>query len=133
MPEPDMSPSGRTAMEHELGKNLQKWTRAQPSRYDYQINKICFCPYPVEYPVTVSVQDGQRTRAVASDDAVVPDSVAVLTIEELFELAKQAINGSNRVQITYDGSMGYPNRISIGKWPGNIPGENTAWTVEVVK
>jgi hypothetical protein len=133
LPEPYMTPSGRTKMEHELDKNLQKWTEHQPAAYDYQINMICFCQYPVLYPVTVRMRDGKRERAVASDNTAVPDSIKVLTIEELFDLTREALDSSSRVQITYDGSLGYPNRVSIGKWPGNVQHENTAWTVEVMQ
>jgi hypothetical protein len=131
--EPDMSPSGRSAMEKELDRNLEKWASTRLEDYDYQINKICFCQYPVLYPVTVSVRNGERSRAISSDDLLVGEEVPILTIEELIELARRAIQESSRVQIYYDSAKGYPTRVSIGKWPGNEAGENTSYTVTLME
>jgi len=131
--EPDMSPSGRKAMEQELDRNLKKWTSSKLEDYDYQINMICFCQYPVLYPVTVSVRNGERTRGISSDDLVVAEDVPVLSINELFELTRSAIQEASRVQIFYDSAKGFPTRVSIGKWPGNELKENTSYTVKLLE
>lgn len=131
--DPDMSLSGRRAMEKELDGHLKRWTSHRPDDYDYKINKICFCEYPVLYPVTVEVRNGERRRAISDDEQVVGEDVPLLSVEDMFELTRAAIQSSSRVVIYYDQTYGFPNRVSIGKWPDNVVEENTAWTLEVME
>ena len=129
-PAPDLSPAGREKMAKELDSQRRRWESKRPEEYSYSLNKICLCPYPVLYPLTVTVE-GDARSALSSDGKTVPDSVRVESIEQLFTLGSGAIRQAASVYVIYDARWGVPSRLSIGRWEGSDEGE-VSYSVEIL-
>ena len=95
----------------------RRWRRERPADYRYDIEVLCFCFGPSR--MTVTVDDGRVT------DVDPTPTVPPPTIDELFDLAREAIgSGARSVDVEY-ASDGHPTRLSIDDSAGVADDEVT--------
>lgn len=98
-----------------LNKNRALWKKAHLSTYTYTYKRMCFCP--PEEDILVKVQYGNVVAASysPSNNPVMPERLdALMTVEELFQVIQKAITDQvARLDVTYNPSLGYPERIFI--------------------
>jgi len=104
--------------ESNLKKNRAKWDGQGVTHYRYQLNISCFCPFKDIMPVTVETQDGEivsltdvKGQVLGAEFRSTFEKAA--TVEGLFTLAQDALQGADKVSITYDSQFGFPSSIVI--------------------
>jgi Family of unknown function (DUF6174) len=96
----------------ELHDRRSRWDEAQPASYRFRVAAQCFCLETFTRPRTITVDDGQVVAEdpAPSDDA---DPERVLTIDDLFDRARIAIDNADAVEIVYDNDFDFPSTIAI--------------------
>jgi hypothetical protein len=107
------------------------WDANRPASYAYTIERTCFC-LPLG-PLAVTVQDGQVAAIVTSGGKTLqPDDPRLaaypISIDSLFDYVEKAEQESDRSQVGYDPTLGYPVMIDVD-WDNSIPDDNI--TIEV--
>jgi len=95
-------------------RNAQvRWNAARVQDYTVVVQHLCFCGYV--RPVRVTVRSGAVVSSVdAQTGEPVPSYATVRDIAGLFALIRKAIDdGADRLEVTYDGQLGYPTFINI--------------------
>jgi Family of unknown function (DUF6174) len=96
----------------ELDDRQGRWDEAQPPSYRFTVAAQCFCLETFTRPRSIIVEGGQ---VVAEDPAPGDDAdpERVLTIEDLFDRARIAIDHADAVEIVYDNDFDFPSTIAI--------------------
>ena len=99
----------------ELQENRQLWRSQQLKNYQYIYQQRCFCVPPSNTPLKVSVKNDKITQVVnLNTDQRLTDLTFPKTIDQLFNIIQDAIQrNADEILITYDKTLGYPNRIAI--------------------
>lgn len=116
----------------EFRSALSRWDRRNLVDYDFDYLRSCFCEHVEE--VRVSVRDGVVEDAVYTrDDSPVPANVlaTLLTIPELFEIVRDALEHADEVDVEYDPTYGHPTRVSID-WVKNAIDDEVLYQVEAL-
>ena len=115
----------------ELKENRQLWRSQNLKNYQYIYQQQCFCPSPSNTPLKVSIKNDKITQVVnLNSEQLVTDLTFPKTIEELFKIIKDAIQrNADEILITYDKTLGYPNRIAID-YQKILADEEITYTVE---
>jgi hypothetical protein len=109
-------PLERRAREVELEESRDRWQALHYGDYVYTLRRSCFCTPESTRPMRIRVHAGVVVSAIYVDDGTpVPAGLefAVLTVDQLFALADDAIRHADEVDVTYDDAVGYPRRIAI--------------------
>jgi hypothetical protein len=103
----------------QIDRHERTWRRHRPSAYRYEVATLCLCVGRDAFTVHVS---GGRVVAVDPEPAKPGD---VLTIEELFDVARHAVRrGADEVDVSY-AADGHPTRIFIDDWKSSVDDEVT--------
>jgi hypothetical protein len=97
-------------------QNLAVWRAQGISDYRFEYRHICFCAPSVTDPVAMVVRGGAVVSITyLTTGAPVPADRfdQFLTVEELFELAGQALEEAASVTIDYHPTLGYPTRVDV--------------------
>jgi uncharacterized protein DUF6174 len=97
-------------------QNRALWRAQGVASYRFEYRHICFCVPSVTDPVAIVVRSGDvASITYLTTGAPVPPERfdQFLTVEELFELAGQALEEAASVTIEYDPTFGYPTRLDI--------------------
>ena len=89
------------------------WSSQGADSYRFHFTRYCFCPGP--YEVDILVEDGVATRVLDTESGVYLDAHTdadyFVTIEDLFEEAKDAMENADAHEIDFDPELGFPTRI----------------------
>lgn len=106
--------------EHPLAGRLadarSRWADHGPPDYSMVLVRGCFCGPEALGPVTVAVVGGTVvSRTYTEDGRVVPEPFedSFPDVEELFEVAADAVRRAYRVDAEFDPDLGFPVRLSI--------------------
>jgi hypothetical protein len=100
----------------DLGNARDQWTRHGPLNYTMTIRLSCECGPEIIGPTVVEVRGGSvSSRTYQASGAAVPElyQSAFPTVEELFRLADIAVRNQTISEVTYNSSLGYPERMRI--------------------
>ena len=99
----------------ELERNIALWEKNEPESYSYTVNPSCFCVDFFSYSIIYSGGKNQVAPLENQADwyANFQSPETPLSVDNLFKLARRALNGADRVDITYDQVYGFPVRIEI--------------------
>jgi hypothetical protein len=107
---------------HELDQARERWAIYGWDTYSYELVRSCFCGYPaVGHRVEVVVDHGIVVEAylVATGQPLPPGSLASFpTVEDLFDIAEEALYDADRFDIRYDSRLGFPRLLDID-WIGH--------------
>ncbi len=99
-------PTGGSEQER-LDAARARWDAAGIADYTWSYRRSCFCP---PFAVTVVVEDGaavsHEVEADPAVDPVVPEEVAIFTVEDLFAEVQQAIDTADSVTVEYEDETG---------------------------
>jgi hypothetical protein len=100
-----------------IDQHERTWRRERPSDYSYVVETLCLCAGPRTF--TIVVADGE----VVSVDPEPTEFAKAHTIEELFDVAREAIHdGADEVEVDY-AADGHPTTVSIDQVKGAIDDE----------
>lgn len=123
----------------ELKEQRELWESMGVTDYTYELTYHCFCVTTTTVPVLVTVVDGEVVSAVyaesfgdISEGDPVPDDYEARTIDELFDLAREALREADAVEITYDATWGFPSVIDIDYIQDAIDDELTVFARDFV-
>jgi hypothetical protein len=96
----------------ELDERQRQWNEAQPASYRFTVAAQCFCLEAFTRPRTITVRDNEvvAEEPSAGDDA---DPDRILTVDDLFDRARVAIDNADAVEIVYDDEFDFPSTIAI--------------------
>lgn len=118
--------------EKRLDTAQQVWSQAEIADYQFTLAYNCFCVVPKagsDWPdsYTIAVRSGAIESAFdAATGTYVSDSELSLlpTIDDLFEIIQRAIDAkADKVDVSYDGTYGFPTRIDIDRSSTTIDDE----------
>ena len=98
-----------------LNRNQTLWKNAHLSSYSYTYKRMCFCPPEEDMVVKVQYGDVASASYSPSNTPVLPDRLDdLMTVEDFFQVIQEAItNKVARLDVTYNATLGYPERIFI--------------------
>ena len=108
--------SSVTDPENELAQARRLWGDSAPAAYSITISRGCFCPQEVPSPVVVAVRNGViESRHYKTTGAPVSAAYAdgFPGVDGLFDVIEDALKRADRVDATYDPTLGYPVQVSI--------------------
>ena len=101
----------------ELDRAYDRWATRGYDSYSYEVVRSCYCGLPgIGRVVVVVVHDGLPVAAWTADTGEpFGPSEAVLfpTIDDLFDIAEDAIRHADRFMIEYNDDLGYPVVLDI--------------------
>lgn len=118
-----------------LSDNKQKWALKNIKSYQYTQNTGCFCMREMYTKKQITVSEGVVTEAFFLDTSeyLTPEQFRYITnIDELFDIAEDAINSADRVEVLYNKEYGYPERISIDYKKDAVDDEITYFTSDLM-
>ena len=96
---------------------FDQWSSQGYGSYSYEVLRSCFCGFPgVGSRVVVVVHEWEPVAAWDADtgEPFTPSEVRSFpTVEDLFDIAEDAIDRADRFSIRYDDRLGYPVEIDI--------------------
>jgi hypothetical protein len=106
-----------------LNSQAARWQAQNVTSYEMKVHIGCFCPFYDRMPLTVEVRDGQvvsvvdsQGQPVATDDPIrMYGNEQLMTIDGVFDYAREAIRNADETKITYDAALGFPLTLSIDR------------------
>ncbi len=96
----------------ELDRNKALWERVRPSKYVFDVERLCFCGVEARGPVRVEVSAGRvSVRTYVDSREPVPSTYESLfpSVDGLFELLVDAMErDAHQIEVTYDRETGVP-------------------------
>jgi hypothetical protein len=100
-----------------LTENRRKWTEKAVKSYQYEFQRICFCPPAYTKQVKLTVRDGVIENVQQADTGEAIDKSKYelyLSVEGLFDYIQTAIDKkAYSVDVTYDAELGYPTSVNV--------------------
>jgi len=100
--------------EGEWEANQNRWRDAGMTSYGYEFRRVCFCPNT--NLVRITVIDGVITAVHDVDSGTDLDSSEFRfyeTVDDLFDIVRDALTNADSIEVTYDEKLGYPTQITI--------------------
>lgn len=91
-----------------------RWALRGYEAYSYEVVRSCFCGYPAGARIRVLVDRGVVVAAWdAETDEAMPSGLlpSFPTVEGLFGLAQEMIEGADEYRVRYDAELGYPREL----------------------
>lgn len=112
---------------YELDQARERWASRGWVTYSYELVRSCFCGYPaVGHRVEVVIDHGVVVEAylVATGQPLPLSTLASFpTVEDLFDLAEDALYDADRFDIRYDSRLGFPRLLDIDWIEGALDDE----------
>ena len=110
-----------------------KWSAQRPSRYEYTLQRICYCRET--RPMRVTVRDG-RVESVRPEGELLPltgpEAQWYPSIEGLFDLIASArAMPAHSVVAAFDKDRGFPHSIAIDYWRDTVDDEVTYLVTDI--
>ena len=106
--------SPRSGAMLELRRNRQRWESAGLHDYEFDFRRVCFClPEATEQVHIVVRRDTVASVVRRNDGQTASNRVSVWpTVDDLFAEVQQRLDqGSERLEVEYDATYGYPRSI----------------------
>lgn len=114
----------------------QQWQALDLRSYQYDYQRICFCPSEITQKVTITVSNGQISSIVntASGASVTPAfKEQFLTVDGIYQLITQSLRSQvNRLTVEFDDLYAYPVNLYIDKDALIIDEEFTIMTANLI-
>lgn len=114
-----VGPDDRFEAIRDLARAHDLWVDAGIADYELRLRRSCFCPIEYLGPVILTVEGDSVTAAVyeADGEPVPADLMEVFpTVEGLFEVLAEALaSRAERIDVSYDPSLGYPRDLYIDR------------------
>lgn len=114
--------NGNASLPAELVANRAKWdsaTGGADTYVQYTAQNSCFCPPDYNRPMNIAERDGKIIDATYADTGeAVPSYIrdGLLTMDERFDQLEEAyLSGSDRIDVTYDPTFGYPSSVYVDR------------------
>lgn len=114
--------NGNSSLPKELVDSRAKWeslTGGADTSVKYIAQNSCFCPEDYNRPMNITEQNGKIVDATYVDTGeAVPSYIrdGLLTMDERFDQLEEAyLSGSDRIDVTYDSSFGYPSSVYVDR------------------
>jgi len=120
------------AADRELEKNRQLWTESNLADYDFVINRDQGGSY-VWAPVLVQVRGGKAISSRPTEkvgELVKVDYGDFDTVEKTFDGIQRSYNRGDKVTVTYNEKLGYPEKIKIQPMSGGV---DSVYSIDVSK
>ena len=109
----------------------QLWQLRRPARYEYTVQRQCFCGEDARGPVRVTV-DGETIVSQTYDDGRAVDAPAdewFPSVDGLFAVLRDAFaRDAHEIRVSYDPQLGVPVELWID-YSQNIADEELGFTV----
>lgn len=111
--------NGNTQLPQDLIDSRAKWDAAtsDAQSVSYTAQNSCFCPPDYTRPMNITEQNGRIIDATYADTGeAVPSYIrdGLLTMNERFDQLEEAyLSGADRVDVSYDPSLGYPSSVYV--------------------
>ena len=108
------------------------WQKQGLSDYDFELLIGCFCRY--DGTLLVRVRAGtviSATRLADGSPLTAAEVAAVPSIRELFEIARDALERADEVEVAYHPTLGYPTSMAID-WQHNAADDEIFYTAAEV-
>lgn len=108
--------SARTDDELALARNRQRWASSNTHDYEFDFQRLCFCPSEMTEQVRIVVrQDAIVSVARLRDGQPASTTFAAWPrVDELFADVQQRLEQrSERLDVQYDPTFGYPRSIVV--------------------
>lgn len=100
----------------QLTRNRRLWADAGLNRYDFRLERRCFCQPEYGMPLGIRVKDGAVVEVWRDPGHEYVDPFFGDTVESLFTRIENAITaGYETVDVRYNGTFGYPEEIALDK------------------
>ena len=105
--------TSRSDEKRELARNQQRWASAGMRDYEYDFRRSCFCGPESTEAVHIVVRNDVVTSVVRSSDGQPASAVVAWPrVDELFDDVRRRLEeGADRIEVTYDPTLGYPRSI----------------------
>ncbi|MFZ1389147.1 MAG: DUF6174 domain-containing protein [Thiolinea sp.] len=114
--------NGNASLPAEFVANRAKWdsaTGGADTYVQYTAQNSCFCPPDYNRPMNIAEKDGKIIDATYADTGeAVPSYIrdGLLTMDERFDQLEEAyLSGSDRIDVTYDPTFGYPSSVYVDR------------------
>ncbi len=101
----------------DLATARARWRTGGLTGYDFELQRLCYCPDETVRPVTVSVRGSAFAGLAHTDDGTAADTVwfrDFLTMERVFEYLERTVAERPAVfMATYDAVLGYPVSVEL--------------------
>ena len=100
-----------------LTENRRKWAEKAIKNYQYEFQRICFCPPAYTKLVKLTVGNGvvENVQYAETGEAVDKSRYEhYMTVEALFDYIQAAIDRkAHAIKVQYDAELGYPTSVEI--------------------
>ncbi len=112
---------GQYLQRRTLDSQAAQWHAHNMTSYEMTLGIGCFCPFYDRMPLTVEVRDGRvvsvvdsQGQPVAADDPIRSyGNEQLMTVDGVFDYARDAIRNADETRISYDPVLGFPTGLSI--------------------
>jgi hypothetical protein len=108
--------SARTDAELELARNRQRWASSATHDYEFEFQRLCFCPPEATEQVRIVVRQDAIVSVVRTRDGQPATTTFAVwpRVDELFADVQQRLEQrTERVDVRYDPTFGYPRSIVV--------------------
>ncbi|TXH68122.1 MAG: hypothetical protein E6Q83_14930 [Thiothrix sp.] len=111
--------NGNTSLPQDFIDSRAKWDAASSNAQSvsYTAQNSCFCPPDYTRPMNLTEQNGKIIDATYADTGeAVPSYIrdGLLTMNERFDQLEEAyLSGADRIDVSYDPSLGYPSSVYV--------------------
>lgn len=112
-------PSTQSSALIELSRNRQRWESAAAHDYEFDFQRLCFCPPEVTEQVHIVVKQDAIVSVVRIRDGQPANTTYAVwpRIDELFADVQQRLDQrAERLDVRYDPTLGYPRSIVADIW-----------------
>lgn len=116
-----------------LAKARARWNGAGLSNYRFLSSVSCECLYEYSRPLRVTVRQGQVTEVVDIATGTARPLAYRQPVDSIFALIRTEIaERPERLQVTYDHSLGFPRRLTYGIRETDGGGDITIDSVQAI-
>ena len=116
-----------------LDKAWARWNSAGLSNYRFRSSVSCFCLDQYTRPMRVTVRQGQVTEVVDIATGTARPLAYRQPVDSIFALIRTEIaERPERLQVTYDHSLGFPRRLTYGIRETDGGGDITIDSVQAI-
>lgn len=93
----------------------EQWDRSNIKNYRVEIERVCFCPPPIQY--TMVVENGEIAQIIDSETGeAIQHLTGYSTIDELFTWLEQAsAQDPQKLELEFHPQLGYPTYIDYNQ------------------
>lgn len=110
--------TARTDEELELARNRQRWASSATHDYEFDFQRLCYCPQEATEQVRIVVRQDAIVSVVRIRDGQPASTTFVVwpRVDELFADVQRSLEQNpERIDVQYDPTFGYPRSIVVDR------------------